>query len=83
MLVEILLMTKLIPNVGNLMGKVLLPLEDGLQTILEFLGVLVGLLEGLLHLHQSEGKVKDLVRLECLGQQTHSQRVLCLIIVLC
>lgn len=55
MLVEILLMTKLIPNVGNLMGKVLLPLENGLQTILEFLGVLVGLLEGLLHLHQGQG----------------------------
>ena len=48
-------MTYLIPEVGNLMDEVLLALEDGLQTILNFLSVLVGLLEGLLHLHQGQG----------------------------
>ena len=52
---EILLVSHLIPKVGNLMGEILLALENGLQTILEFLGILVGLLEGLLHLNQGEG----------------------------
>ena len=52
---EILLVSHLIPKVGNLMGEVLLTLEDGLEAILEFLGILVGLLEGLLHLNQGQG----------------------------
>jgi len=54
------------------MDEVLLALEDGLQTILEFLGVLVGLLECLLYLHQSQGQVKDLVRLQGLCEKTHT-----------
>ena len=37
------------------MDEVLLTLEYGLQTIFEFLGILVGLLECLLYLHQSQG----------------------------
>ena len=80
---EILLVKCLSPKVGNLMDEILLALENGLQTILEFLGILVGLLESLLYLHQSQGEVKYLVRLEGLCEKTHPQRIIYLIIVVC